>query len=258
MTSVGGLRGLASAALLSALAGCGGSEGDGASAPATAVRASQALGAVGQAAPAAAATPSITPGQLFDWAQIQFPTLFPAGPADQALTAGGVAYTLRYYPGTANYLGVGDADGVVYGLGAFSGNVIASFGTLADYTCDVTGRCAVFSPDADGNLGAGPLRSAAVTIKASGDITFQGLGPLDQVIEVNSPGLTSEQLCTAPSLPAGTAHAVPHSCLAAALKQGSHLGTAGWAPPVTNITWLHECAAIAVAGSTVGVIALNC
>lgn len=209
MTSVGGLRGLASAALLSALAGCGGSEGDGASAPAAAVRASHALGAVGQAAPAAAATPSITPGQLFDWAQIQFPTLFPAGPADQALTAGGVAYTLRYYPGTANYLGVGDADGVVYGLGAFSGNVIASFGTLADYTCDVTGRCAVFSPDADGNLGAGPLRAAAVTIKASGDITFQGLGPLDQVIEVNSPGLTSEQLCTAPSLPAGTAHAVP-------------------------------------------------
>lgn len=152
---------------------------------------------------------TITPTQLLDWAQLQFPTLFPPGPLDQQLSAGGVSYTLRYYPGTANYLGVGNADGIVYGLGAFSNFVVTAYGPMSDFSCDVLKTCTRVTPDGDGNLGAGFARVADFSVRAGDQVMFEGLSPLDQIVEVDATGLSSAQLCTQAALPAGAAHAVP-------------------------------------------------
>lgn len=134
--------------------------------------------------------------------------MFPPGAQNQALTDSGIAYTLRYYPDTANYLGVGDADGVVYGLGDFSNQLIVSFGAMTDFSCDVLKTCTRVTPDADGNLGAGFARAADFSLRAGDQVLFEGLGPQDSLIEVNSPALTAAQLCTQASLPAGAAHPV--------------------------------------------------
>ncbi len=160
-------------------------------------------------APAPSSTaPTITASQLLDWAQRQFADLFPAGPVTQQLVDKGIAYSYRFYAGTGNYLGVGDADGVVYGLGPFTGEVLTGYGPMSDFACDVLGSCTRVTPDADGNLGAGGLRAADFAVRAGTSVTFDGLGPTDTVIEVASPTLSSAELCTAPTLPAGAAQAV--------------------------------------------------
>lgn len=162
------------------------------------------------AAPAAAvAPPSISVTQLLDWAQRQFATLFPPGPQNQPLSSGGVDYTLRYYPGTTNYLGVANGSGGVYGYGPFTGNQLTSFGALNDFACDVLQTCTRVTPDADGNLGAGWSRAADFIVSAGTQVFFDGLGPNDSVMEVASAQLSAEQLCTAAELPAGAARAVP-------------------------------------------------
>lgn len=110
------------------VAACGGGE-PGAQPDARQVERRQAL--------AAPASP-ITPAQLFGWAEGQFADLFPKGPANERITAGGVTYIARHYAKTGNYLGVGEADGVVYGLGAFTANQIQSFGPMASWGCAVS------------------------------------------------------------------------------------------------------------------------
>lgn len=74
---------------------------------------------------------TLTSTQLFDWAEAQFPSLFPGHKT--SITTSSYAY--RYYPETQSYLGV--ADGKVYGLGAFTSNQLAVLGVLADLTCTV-------------------------------------------------------------------------------------------------------------------------
>lgn len=112
------------------LAGCGGG-GPEPARPQAAVRPAAA------AAPATAASSAIKPEQLFGWAEQQHAALFPKGAATQQLTAAGVAYTLRYYASTGNYLGVGLNDGLVWGYGPFNGLQLQSFGTLGSYACAV-------------------------------------------------------------------------------------------------------------------------
>lgn len=70
---------------------------------------------------------------LFDWAERQFTSLFPPGPVNQALEAGGASYTIRFYGNTGNYLGV--SDGRVYGFGPVTNFQLVSFGFTADFTC---------------------------------------------------------------------------------------------------------------------------
>lgn len=78
---------------------------------------------------------------LLDWAERTWAQLFPAGPATQALEAGGRRYELRQYAGTGNAIGVA-ADGTVWGLGPFNGNVLTGYGHKDDYYCLVTpGGC---------------------------------------------------------------------------------------------------------------------
>jgi hypothetical protein len=133
--------------------------------------------------------------------------LFPPGAQNQALDRQRHRHA-ALLPDTANYLGVGDADGVVYGLGDFSNQLIVSFGAMTDFSCDVLKTCTRVTPDADGNLGAGFARAADFSLRAGDQVLFEGLGPQDSLIEVNSPALTAAQLCTQASLPAGAAHPV--------------------------------------------------
>lgn len=95
-----------------------------------------ALAALGWLSAAQATSAGIDASTLFDWAENTYPTLFPKGPVNQQLTAGGKTYTLRYYAAPGNYLGVG-SDQHVYALGAFTNQAIQDFGLLSDFTCQV-------------------------------------------------------------------------------------------------------------------------
>ncbi len=77
---------------------------------------------------------ALTAADLFNWAEGQYPELFPKGPQNFPLTDGGINYTVRAYP-NGNYLG--EANGIVYGLGDFTNGQIQSFGRMVDYTCQV-------------------------------------------------------------------------------------------------------------------------
>jgi hypothetical protein len=76
-------------------------------------------------------------GALLDWAERTWAQLFPAGPATQPLDANGLHYELRQYPATGNAIGVA-ADGTVWGLGPFNGNVLTAYGHKDDYLCLVS------------------------------------------------------------------------------------------------------------------------
>lgn len=122
--------------LLAALAACGGGDRQTAGDPATAASGAPPATAAGRERPLDVA-PSIDAARLFGWIERVYPELFPSGPKNQQLTAGDLTYTLRYYPPPANnYAGVA-SDGIVYGLGAFTGDQIRSFGPLSSFTCQV-------------------------------------------------------------------------------------------------------------------------
>lgn len=89
--------------------------------------------------PAMATVAPLTPNQLMDWAETQFPGLFPTA----GRTAGTLApYVYRYYPQSGFYLGVSvlSADVAIYLL--YPNGQLARIGALADYTCTVLpGNC---------------------------------------------------------------------------------------------------------------------
>ena len=147
-----------------------------------------------------------TPDELFAWLEGAFPTLFPRGPSTQALALPGLSFKLRYYSATGSYLAVGDQDGLLYGLGAFTGNQVLTFGALSTFACDVKGGCLDFTPDTDGNLAAGAMRTISMTTYSGTVVSFKSLTPADAIVEVGSTALTSAQLCNDPNLPAGAAH----------------------------------------------------
>ncbi|MEN9627254.1 MAG: hypothetical protein RJA10_481 [Pseudomonadota bacterium] len=142
---------------LLALVGCGGDAGDsGDPVPV----ANAAPGAPSASAPdrrqvlaaAGAAAAPVTVDALFDWAELVYAPLFPAGaggaarPQTVSLQAGGQSYQVRYYPETFNYVGVRD-DGTVWGYGPFTGQVLSGFGAMADFTCLVSaGACPPAAP----------------------------------------------------------------------------------------------------------------
>lgn len=143
---------LAGCGVVLALIGCGGSGG----APPAA---DQALVRTTASSEAAATGPSLRgarrralvlgpddpldAGAVFDWAEWKYPELFPAGPGDVGVDYLGVHYTVRAYA-TENYLGITD-DGGIYGLGPFTGDVLTSFGSIADREDQIRGdRCGVY------------------------------------------------------------------------------------------------------------------
>jgi hypothetical protein len=98
----------------------------------------------------AAAPPDTS--QLFDWAEVHFPTLFPGHQANQTFAT----YVYRFYPETGNYVGV---DGGVFArvLGPSFGPDIVTVGVVSDFTCDVT-------PQACAPAGPAPIASAPATV----------------------------------------------------------------------------------------------
>ncbi len=84
--------------------------------------------------PAHAGAPAgrqLTPGELFNYAEAQYPALFPAHAVNQSAPP----YTYRYYPATGHYLGV--ADQKVFLLGPASGGSVKQVGVLDDFYCAV-------------------------------------------------------------------------------------------------------------------------
>ena len=69
--------------------------------------------------------------RLLDWAERQFPELFPTSEINQVFDP----YIYRFYPRSGNYLGV---DGrAIRVLGPVSNNQMLEVGTLDDYACQV-------------------------------------------------------------------------------------------------------------------------
>jgi len=115
------------AALL--LAGCG---GGGAEPPASffdsaSARTDRTILSATQAAEAGSAAPVPTVTELLDWAERQYPALFPG----QQTNLESPPYVYRHYPSTGNYVGASGSD--VYLLGPASGGVLLFVGTLADF-----------------------------------------------------------------------------------------------------------------------------
>ena len=130
---LGGTSGTAAAAALGAallLSACG---GGGSEPPASffdtaSARTDRRILSVPQAAEAAAASaPALTVTELLDWAERQYPELFPGHQGDLQSPP----YVYRYYAATGNYVGASGTD--VYLLGPASGGVLLFVGTLADF-----------------------------------------------------------------------------------------------------------------------------
>ena len=95
--------------------------------------------AVPQTAPVAVPTPD----QLMDWAQRNYPDLFPGSPPTQLWAP----YTYRHYADSANYIGV--TEDRVYILGAVSGGVLLDVGATADFAALVATDYHVAKPASD-------------------------------------------------------------------------------------------------------------
>lgn len=73
--------------------------------------------------------------QVLDWAESQYPSLFPSREDTQTLAP----YQYRYYPGTDLYIGI--ADGIVYLLGKdYTGGRVAPVAAVADFAARIS-RC---------------------------------------------------------------------------------------------------------------------
>lgn len=87
--------------------------------------------AAGTVNAAAASARSITNDQVFAWAQLTYPDLFPGTP----FTFSGVPYQGKTFAGqgfgNGNYLAV--ANGEAWGLGPFTGQVLQNFGAVQGY-----------------------------------------------------------------------------------------------------------------------------
>ncbi len=95
-------------------------------------------------ASSAASSPAfvvITADELLNYAEANYPDVFPPGPQSVALSAGGVNYQAVRAYSTENYLGVTVA-GEIHGYGPFTRGVLQVLGTLEGFTCEVMpARC---------------------------------------------------------------------------------------------------------------------
>lgn len=107
-------------------------------------RSSPMLGLSVPATPRSGVAPALTPAQAMDWAERQYPTLFPTSGRTEGYAD---PYTYRHYPASGNYLGIstGSSDIAIYLLGPVSGGQIVRIAPLADYTCVIAPQSCQFT-----------------------------------------------------------------------------------------------------------------
>lgn len=81
---------------------------------------------------------------LFDWAEWQYPVLFPKGPTTQDILYSGVIYKVRVYP-NGNHLGESYLG--IFALGPFNGDKIVRYGALSDFAPLVQNDACRIRPD---------------------------------------------------------------------------------------------------------------
>jgi hypothetical protein len=116
--------------------------------------------------------------ELFDWAEFKYAALFPKGPQNTDIQYEGFTYTIRGYA-NGNYLGL-RADGRIFGLGPFTGNLLTPFGALADYAALVqTDSCQVYP----GSCGGPRAWAGAALLETNNDfnVSFGNQGPLTAI-----------------------------------------------------------------------------
>lgn len=121
---------------------------------------------------------SVGAKELFDWAEFKYAALFPKGPQNSDIQYQGFTYTIRGYA-NGNYLGL-RADGRIFGLGPFTGDVLTPFGALADYVQLVQAdSCQVYPGSCGGPRGW----AGAALLETNNDfnIEFGDEGPLSVV-----------------------------------------------------------------------------
>ncbi len=124
--------------------------------------------------PSANAAPGVDADALMDWAQWQFPSLFPAtaaGPQTFDLEFQGVRYAVRAYD-SGNHLGI-TGQGQIFGLGPFTALQLQSFGFIAEWAPQVRdARCQVYPRDCAPASGLdNQLRSILAAQRLTGDPT---------------------------------------------------------------------------------------
>ncbi|WP_088279766.1 hypothetical protein [Ideonella sp. A 288] len=132
-----------------------------------------------------------------DWAEWQYPDLFPKGPANVTLDYLGVRYTVRTYR-NGNNLGITSAGGI-YGLGVFTNQQLVSFGIIANYESLVRAdRCSVYPGSCD--IGGGttlnecqPLSTTSLVTgtRVRAEYEFTGLTSGTQVMDSRVDGPTT-------------------------------------------------------------------
>ncbi|HSI54401.1 MAG: hypothetical protein ACAH21_10110 [Ramlibacter sp.] len=155
---------VAAAAVVVLAASCGGGSQEAPGAP-------QAARVAKLAAPG-----DVTPTQAMDWAEANYPSLFPAAGKSAGESA---PYTYRYYPATGNYLGIstGAADVAVYLLGPVAGSNTTPrrLGTLKSYTCTILPQnCALSNDIAFWGDSMVPPAAANLALLFPGRTTYNG------------------------------------------------------------------------------------
>lgn len=104
--------------------------------------------------------------ETLNWAEEQFPSLFPHGPVSGDVVFRDVAYTYRYYPGLEHYLGI-TPEGYIFGYGSFTGltDQVRPYGHIRDWACQIAPtKCGVVAVEpADGATGV-DFRSATIRV----------------------------------------------------------------------------------------------
>lgn len=152
------------------------------------------------AASATAATAaSITPEQLWAWAELTWPDLFAGTPASFS----GVAYQGKVFAGRAypngNYLALAD-NGEAWGLGPFTGHALTNFGPAQSYADQVCGR-----------VDCGGTRNLNLCAQAASETLRSGVRVVATYVQTDSSGsreVTQESQAEAPST-FGTATVTP-------------------------------------------------
>lgn len=152
---------------------------------------------------------------LFDWAEQQYPTLFPGHQTNQL---SGI-YTYRHYPSTGNYVGL--ADGKVYALGSFTGGQIAFVGLLTDFSCQVLPSSCALPAAPTGLVATAGNGSISLAFTAPTDTGGSAITRYDATCTAGSTSRTGTG-SSSPVVVSGLSNGTAYSC---SLKASNSVGT---------------------------------